>query len=162
MILHARDVWHRHPAVRTGSRLTLGERAADVLKHWFGTWTALGCVAGVIVIWVALQITSLRWDTYPFILLNLCLSCLAAVQGIILQISANRGDRISSEVAVHTSDNTGHVLTLSQKIYEMQHQQLEILNQLRHISAELDLVRETRGEPDPRVDEVKSEGENSL
>ena len=84
-------LWHRHPAVRT-QRLTFGEKAADWLKHWFGTWIALGLVTVWIAAWIALQRTSISWDLYPFILLNLCLSCLAAVQGIIPQLSANRGD----------------------------------------------------------------------
>jgi uncharacterized membrane protein len=54
-------------------------------------------------VWVALQRSSFGWDLYPFILLNLCLSCLAAVQGIILQISVNRGDKV---IALHTQGNT--------------------------------------------------------
>jgi uncharacterized membrane protein len=122
--------WHGHPAVRTGERLTIGERAADFLKKWFGTWTALGSVALAITIWVALQGTPAHWDLYPYILLNLCLSCLAAVQGIILQISANRGDRISSEVAMHTQGNTDAMLTVNAEILDLQNQQLEVLGRL--------------------------------
>lgn len=115
--------WHRHPGVRSGSQLTPGERAADVLKRYFGTWSALFAVAGWIAIWMALQKTGLRWDPAPYILLNLCLSCLAAVQGIILQISANRGDRISAEVALHTSSNTDELMQLNRA-------QLDILARL--------------------------------
>lgn len=96
------SLWRNHPAVRTGSQLSFGERAADWLKHWFGTWTALGIVGAWIAFWIVLQnFHSTRFDSFPYILLNLCLSCLAAVQGIILQISANRGDRINSELAAH-------------------------------------------------------------
>ena len=71
-------LWHRHPAVRAHEP-TFGEKAADWLKHWFGTWIALGLVTVWIATWIALQRTSISWDLYPFILLNLCLSCLAAV-----------------------------------------------------------------------------------
>jgi uncharacterized membrane protein len=97
-----------------------------------GTWTALGLVGLVIALWMGVQAVGVaKWDAYPFILLNLCLSCLAAVQGIILQISANRGDRISSEVALHTQGNTDTLLDLNK-------QQLEILRELRDIRQKLD------------------------
>ena len=44
---------------------------------------------------------SVGFDKYPFILLNLILSCLAALQGAILLIAARRGDQVSSELARH-------------------------------------------------------------
>lgn len=106
---HGGSIWALHPHVRSGAQLTLGERAADFLKKWFGTWTALGFVGLWIVVWVALQKTGFHWDLYPFILLNLCLSCLAAVQGIILQISANRQDRINAELQQHHTDQTDKI-----------------------------------------------------
>lgn len=124
-----RSLWHKHPAISTD--LTMGERAADFLKHWFGTWIALGSVGGAIVFWIIIQRAD-KFDPYPFILLNLCLSCLAAVQGIILQISANRGDRISSEVALHTRDRADELLQINQN-------QLGILDNIKDIH--LDLAR---------------------
>lgn len=120
--------WDRHPHVRTGSQLTLGERAADVLKRWFGTWAALGGVAAAIAVWTVAQVTPWRWDPYPYILLNLCLSCLAAVQGIVLQIAANRGDRIASEVATGTHQMAEDLLALNQR-------QMQILEELRELRA---------------------------
>lgn len=131
MVKTGSHLWLLHRGVRSGDRLSAGERAADVLKRGFGTWTALGAVAASIGIWIALQKTSLRWDAYPFILLNLCLSCLAAVQGIILQISANRGDRISAEVALHTQANTDKLMEHGSQLFEINQQQLEILQLLR-------------------------------
>jgi uncharacterized membrane protein len=96
-------------------------KAADWLKHWFlGTWTALGLVAAWIAAWIALQRTSIGWDLYPFILLNLCLSCLAAVRGIILQISANRGDKVNSVIALHTQDNTDKLALHSDQLLALQ------------------------------------------
>ena len=111
----ASDIWAEHPHVRSREQLTPGERAADWLKHWFGTWTALGMIGLWILVWVALQKTALHWDLYPFILLNLCLSCLAAVQGIILQISANRQDRINAELQKHHTDQTDKIDQLLQE-----------------------------------------------
>ena len=79
------SAWHHHPAVRTGERLTLGERAADKLRNGMGSW---GFVFGALV-FLAGWMTGNRnigFDKYPFILLNLILSCLAAMQGAILLI----------------------------------------------------------------------------
>jgi len=95
-----RDVWHRHPGVRSGDELTLGERAADRLRNGMGSWAfvfgALLFLAG----WMAGN-RNVGFDPYPFILLNLLLSCLAAMQGAILLIAAKRQDQISSELAMH-------------------------------------------------------------
>lgn len=140
MVRHGGKLWEKHRGVRTGTQLSVGERAADWLKKWFGTWTALGGVAAAIAMWIGLQRTGARWDPYPYILLNLCLSCLAAVQGIILQISANRGDRINSEVALHTQANTDELMTINQ-------QQLGILTELREFRSE---VRSLAAGKDPR------------
>jgi uncharacterized membrane protein len=45
-----------------------------------------------------------HWDVYPYVLLNLCLSCLAGLQGAILLIAAKRSDQIASELAHHDFD----------------------------------------------------------
>ncbi len=129
MIKSGKHLWAQHPHV--ANDLTLGERAADALKHWFGTWTALFGVGVWIAVWITLQYLGVGWDIYPFVLLNLCLSCMAAVQGIILQISANRGDKTSAEVALHTQANTDELMTLNK-------QQLEILTELRALRAEVE------------------------
>ena len=91
-------LWHRHPAVRSGEQLTVGERAADRLRNGMGSWAF---VLGALVFlggWMGLNRGS-GFDPYPFILLNLVLSCLAALQGAILLIAAKRSDQISSELA---------------------------------------------------------------
>ena len=139
MVRTGKSLWRRHPAA--DNSLAPGEKAADWLKHWFGTWVALSLVAAVIVFWVGAQQTAIAWDAYPFILLNLCLSCLAAVQGIILQISANRGDRISARVALHTEANTGDIKTASAALMSLQEEQMAILRGLDHVSEELSIVR---------------------
>jgi len=117
--------WGNHPHVRTGSQLTIGERAADRLKACFGSWAFIIGLNAIIVGWIAVNAWVLRkpFDPYPFILLNLGLSWLAAQQGGALQIAANRGDRISSEVAVSTYKNGEELLKLNK-------QQMEILGRL--------------------------------
>jgi uncharacterized membrane protein len=133
-------LWHRHPAVRA-ERLTFGEEAADWLKHWFGTWIALGLVTLWIAVWIALQRTPIHWDLYPFILLNLCLSCLAAVQGIILQISANRGDKTSAVIALHTEHNTDTLRGQHDQLLDLQKQQMDMLKSLDVIQAAIDDIQ---------------------
>lgn len=92
--------WHRHPGVRSGEQLTLGERAADSMRNRMGSWAF---VFGALLFLTGWMIgnRNVGFDPYPFILLNLILSCLAAMQGAILLIAAKRQDQISSELAVH-------------------------------------------------------------
>ena len=92
--------WHRHPGVRSGDDLTRGERAADVLRNAMGSW---GFVCGALLFLAGWMLgnRNVGFDKYPFILLNLILSCLAALQGAILLIAAKRQDQISSELAMH-------------------------------------------------------------
>jgi uncharacterized membrane protein len=93
-------MWHNHPGVRTGTDLSLGERAADRLRGIMGSW---GFVFGALLFLAGWMLGNgyHGFDKYPFILLNLILSCLAAMQGAILLIAARRADQISSELAVH-------------------------------------------------------------
>ena len=98
--------WHRHPGVRSGEQLTRGERAADSMRNGMGSWGFVFSSVGFLIVWmaanVALQVRSGHtFDKYPFILLNLVLSCVAALQGAILLIAAKRSDQISSELAQH-------------------------------------------------------------
>src|SRR3954454_1279110 len=89
-----------HPGRRRGDQLTRGERAADRLRDVMGSW---GFVIGALIFlggWM-LGNRNTGFDPYPFILLNLVLSCLAAMQGAILLIAAKREDQVSSELAQH-------------------------------------------------------------
>lgn len=95
-----RPNWAHHPAVRTDAQLTRGERAADALRNGMGSW---GFVFSALVFLAGWMIgnRNVGFDKYPFILLNLILSCLAAMQGAILLIASKREDQISSELARH-------------------------------------------------------------
>jgi len=99
------DMWHHHPGVRTGEQLTTGERAADVVRNGMGSWPFVFAFLGFMAVWASFN-GGHGFDPYPFILLNLFLSMIAGLQGAILLISAKRADSISSEVAVHTLNNT--------------------------------------------------------
>lgn len=95
-----RTLWHRHPGVRSRDQLTRGERAADALRNGMGSW---GFVVGALVFLAGWMLgnRNVGFDPYPFILLNLVLSCVAALQGAILLIASKRQDQISSELAAH-------------------------------------------------------------
>lgn len=90
----------RHPAIRTGDELTLGERAADKLRNGMGSWGFVFAALVFLAGWMFGN-RNVGFDKYPFILLNLILSCLAAMQGAILLIAAKREDQISSDLAAH-------------------------------------------------------------
>lgn len=92
-------LWHHHPAVRTGDQLTRGERAADRMKATLATWTALAVVCVLIIVWMATDGGGV--DQFPWILLNLMLSCFAALQCFVLLIANRRGEQIAAELAVH-------------------------------------------------------------
>ncbi len=93
-------MWDLHPGVRSGDSLSRGERAADVIRNGMGSW---GFVFGALLFLVGWMLGNRNtgFDKYPFILLNLILSCVAALQGAILLIAAKREDQISSELALH-------------------------------------------------------------
>ena len=92
--------WAGHPGIRSGDQLTLGERAADRLRNGMGSWTFV--LAALVFLGVRMTLNGTRgFDPYPFILLNLVLSCLAALQGAILLIAARRSDQIAGELARH-------------------------------------------------------------
>ena len=62
------------------------------------------------------------FDPYPYILLNLMLSMVAGLQGAILLIAAKRSDQVSSELAVHTYENTTQLTEILQKVDELTRQ----------------------------------------
>ena len=79
--------------------MTRGERAADRMKAILATWSALILVLVVIAIWMVTD--GAGADKFPWILLNLCLSCFAALQCFVLLIANKRGEQIAAELAVH-------------------------------------------------------------
>jgi uncharacterized membrane protein len=85
------------------SSLTLGERLSDGLANFGGSWTFIGIFMAMMVIWMGFNSFALiekPFDPFPFILLNLVLSCLAAIQAPVIMMSQNRQepkDRLRAE-----------------------------------------------------------------
>ena len=71
---------------------TLGQRAADAVARFAGSWAFIFSFIAVMVLWMAgnVLLSSRAFDAYPFILLNLVLSCIAAVQAPLIMMSQNR------------------------------------------------------------------------
>src|SRR5438552_965304 len=74
---------------------TFGERVADHVASFGGSWTFIGSFALVLIAYASLNVglAARAWDRYPFILLNLFLSMLAAIQAPIIMMSQNRQDK---------------------------------------------------------------------
>ena len=70
----------------------LGQRAADVIAKLAGSWAFIFSFTGVLVLWMIVNaVLALKaFDPYPFILLNLVLSCVAAIQAPLIMMSQNR------------------------------------------------------------------------
>lgn len=95
-----REIKNWHTAQQ--SKLTTGERAADRMRNFMGSWRFVGGFVAFMLIWAALNLfLPTAWDKYPFILLNLFLSMLAGLQGAILLIAAKRQDAIAAALAEH-------------------------------------------------------------
>lgn len=100
---------HKHIARDTRKQLdteiTRGQRAADAVARFGGSWTFIGIFGAVMIAWVALNSWILvsyskSFDPYPYILLNLFLSMLASIQAPIILMSQNRHaqkDRVDAE-----------------------------------------------------------------
>lgn len=97
---------HRRPIAKDSNavfddRLTLGQRVADRVAAFGGSWTFIFLFFALMGVWMFINSHSRRpFDVYPFILLNLILSCLAALQAPVIMMSQNRQaakDRIEAQ-----------------------------------------------------------------
>ena len=73
-------------------KYTLGQRAADAIAKFAGSWAFIFSFTGVLVAWMVVNalLLSKAFDPFPFILLNLVLSCVAAIQAPLIMMSQNR------------------------------------------------------------------------
>lgn len=121
---------------------TLGERVADRVAAFGGSWPFIGLFLAGMMVWMAINLRSAKpYDPYPFILLNLVLSCLAALQAPIIMMSQNRQaarDRIDAQhdyqVNVIAEEQ---VLEIHRKLDEMRATQVAELLELQRRQMEL-------------------------
>ncbi|HET9837154.1 MAG TPA: DUF1003 domain-containing protein, partial [Candidatus Angelobacter sp.] len=118
----------RNPNVEEQEMLTFGQRVADKVASFGGSWTFILCFAAVLAVWVVLNSTALlsqHFDPYPYILLNLFLSMLAAIQAPVIMMSQNRQvakDRLKGdldyEVNLKAEMEVAHLHRKVDHIYE--------------------------------------------
>jgi len=110
-----------HPAL--GKDLTAGQKAADNLSEWAGSWTFILGLLFALIVWIIINVTAYinHWDPYPFILLNFVLSMLAAFQAPIILMSGNRQterDRINAKYDYAVNRKAEREITDMQKDLE--------------------------------------------
>ena len=73
-------------------KYTFGQRAADKIAKFAGSWAFIFSFTGVLILWMVVNtlLAAKAFDPYPFILLNLVLSCVAAIQAPLIMMSQNR------------------------------------------------------------------------
>ncbi len=109
------------------TNISLGQKAADNIASFGGSWTFIIGFVVVIVVWITtntILLSKKAFDVYPFILLNLVLSCLAAIQAPIIMMSQNR----QSEKDRLTASNDYLVNLKSEIIVEDLHKKLDALS----------------------------------
>jgi len=97
--------------------MQLGDWLADKVRNGLGSWTFVVLALLFLCAWTLYNGTE-GFDPFPFILLNLMLSCVAALQGSILLIAARREDQISSKLANYTLEIDQQNLALTTEIAE--------------------------------------------
>ena len=147
------------------TRRTLGQRLSDLMAAFGGSWTFIGLFALVMAGWIVWNTvaTARPPDPYPFILLNLLLSCLAAMQAPIIMMSQKRQearDRLRSqsdykvnlkaELEIrHLHEKLDHLLRKqSARLFEIQEIQLDLM---RELAAGLPSGNQTPTKPSPEA-----------
>lgn len=132
---------------------TLGQRAADTIAKFAGSWAFIFSFTGVLLLWMAVNtlLAAKAFDPYPFILLNLVLSCVAAIQAPLIMMSQNRQEAKDRERA----ENDYKVNLKNELIIGDLHQKLDaVLENQKKLRRELEQLeaacaaREVSGQAD--------------
>ena len=128
--------------------LTVGQRFADKVAEFGGSWVFILCFFTAMAGWITLNLSALNsqaFDPYPFILLNLVLSCIAAVQAPIIMMSQNRqedkdrqrsrGDyliNMKAEIEIRSLHSKMDLLLTEQmqSLFRVQEAQLKLLEKI--------------------------------
>jgi len=80
---------------KSREKYTLGEKASDAIAKFVGSWAFIFIFIVIILVWMSVNIYFIKnaFDPYPFILLNLVLSCVAAIQAPLIMMSQNRQEK---------------------------------------------------------------------
>jgi uncharacterized membrane protein len=95
----------------------MGERAADAMRNGMGSWGFVFGSLAFLAGWITSAEVGIPIDNPQLTILNLILSCVAALQGAILLIAAKRSDQIASELARHDYDADTEALALVRELH---------------------------------------------
>lgn len=147
--LRQQEILSRNPDAEHAAGLTFGQRMADRFAILAGSWGFILSFAGILVIWILINTVMLLrqpFDPYPFILLNLVLSCLAAMQAPIIMMSQGRQEdrdrlhaqrdyqvNLKAELEIrHLHQKMDHILSHQwERLVEIQEIQMELINEVR-------------------------------
>ncbi len=151
---------HDHPPVVdvnevADDQLTFGQRIADVVAKNMGSWRFIIIQSLILVLWIILNSVAWfvwKWDIYPFIAMNLVLSCQAAYAAPIIMMSQNRQstkDRLTAENDYVTDckgeEEIRHIMD------HLDHQDVMILQVLQRIEAQREELLKRLGTLDPAL-----------
>ena len=125
------------------AKMSFGDKVADKLSEVAGSWTFIIIFCGFLLFWIVLNAYLLKdsaVDPYPFILLNLLLSCLAALQAPIIMMSQNRQakkDTIRNKNDYRTDLKSELILEqICDRLEKVSKNQYKILNYLKKLDEE--------------------------
>jgi uncharacterized membrane protein len=147
--LRTHEILTRNPEEELDADLTFGQRLADRIADFGGSWTFIILFGLFLCSWMAVNTVLLvlrPFDPYPFILLNLVLSSLAAIQAPLIMMSQNRQEsrdrlrathdyqiNLKAELEIrHLNQKIDHVLSHQwQRLIEIQEIQMELIDEVR-------------------------------
>lgn len=142
-------------------KLTFGQRASDAVARFAGSWAFIFSFIAIMVIWMVLNIVlkDKAFDAYPFILLNLVLSCIAAVQAPLIMMSQNRQEAKDRERA----ENDFKVNLKSELIIDDLHRKMDlVLENQKKINRRLDLLEQAENISPEQKKKIISSSEKIL
>ena len=150
------------------NKLSFGQRIADKVASFGGSWTFIIIFISVLLVWMIINSIALimphPFDAYPYMLLNLVLSCVAAIQAPVIMMSQNRQeekDRIRSEQDFRTNLKAElEIRTLHIKIDELISHQWQRLLEIQQLQTEMMEEMMQHRHPQHGVTEQAGAGEN--
>jgi uncharacterized membrane protein len=142
------DLLSKNINVEFDQQLTFGERLSDRLADFAGSWTFIVLFAAMLCVWIGINtyvLITRPFDPFPFILLNLILSCVAAIQAPVIIMSQNRQEahdrlhaehdyqvNLKAELEIqHLHEKIDHILLRQgQRVMEMQKIQMELMEEI--------------------------------
>jgi uncharacterized membrane protein len=147
--IQQQEILSTNPEAEIKSAATFGQRLADRIASIGGSWGFISGFVAVLFVWICINtiiMVTHPFDPYPFILLNLILSCLAAIQAPIIMMSQNRQEmrdrqnskrdyqvNLKAELEIrHLHQKLDHLLSHQwERLVEIQEIQMELLNEIK-------------------------------